>query len=204
MERTVVVTGSGMSGAPPDLATVRFAVAADAPDVSAALKRLGELVSGLGAAVRAASVADRDIQTSSLSVFPSYDEQGRQVVGYRAQHSVTVKVRRLDDLSAVVGAGVDAGSNQVTIDSIGLGLADPTAVESEAREAAVADARRKGAELAGHAGARLGSVLALSEVGIGAVQPRAFKLAAADVGGMPIEVGEETVTISVEVTFALD
>lgn len=203
MERTVVVTGSGMATAPPDVATVRFAVGVEATDVSTALDRLGGLVTDVATALRAASLEDRDLRTSALAVYPSYDNDGRAVTGFRAQHQVSATVRRLDDLSAVISAAVAAGDNQVTIDSVSLGLADASAVESRAREAAVADARRKAAELAGHADASLGAVLAVVEAAAAGIQPRAYKLAAADAGGVPIETGEESVTVHVEVTFAL-
>lgn len=202
MKRTVRVTGSGVATAVPDVATVRFAVAAEAPDVSVALRRLAESVAAVGAALRAAAVADRDIQTTSLSVYPSYDPEGRNVVGYRAQHQVRADVRQLGELGGVISAAVEVGDNHVTIDSVGLGLADTETLESQAREAAVADARRRAAELAGHAGAQLGSVVAVAEVTSVGGQPRGFKLAA-DTGVM-IEPGEQTVAVSVEVTFALD
>lgn len=203
MERTISVTGTGVAVAAPDLATVRLAAGAEAADVSGALAGLAEVVAAVGAAIRAASVADRDIRTSALSVYPSYDTDGRSVVGFRAQHQVSVTVRNLDDLGAVVSAAVEAGQDRVTIDSVGLGIADTMALESRAREAAVADARRKATELATQADAGLGPIVAMAESTAAGVQPRAFKLAAADVGGMPIEAGEESVSVSVEVTFAL-
>jgi len=198
----VVVTGSGIATAPPDSAVVRLAVADEADDVSAALAQVGELASAVSARLRDRNVADRDIKTSSLSVFPRYDKDGQQTSGFRAQHQLTVRVRDLAEVGAVISAGIVAGENRVTLDSVNLSLAETTLLETQAREAAVADARRKASELAMLAEAQLGAVLAIAEVPSSGVEPRAFKMAMADVGGS-IEAGEEAVRVTLEVTFVL-
>ena len=200
--RRVVVTGTGIAAAVPDSASVRLLASIEADDVSAALTQVGEVISAVGLSVRAIGVEDRDIKSAGLSVYPRYDKDGQQTNGFQAQHQVSVRVRDLTKVGAVISAGVDAGDDRVTIDSVSLGVADATAARSQAREAAFADARRSAAELARHANAELTSVVTIAEVASGGgVEPRAFKLAAD--ASLPIEAGEEAVVVSLEVTFAL-
>ena len=91
--------------------------------------------------------------------------------GFRAQHGLGIRVRKLDDLGTVINGLVAVGDNQVTIDSVGLGLADTSRLESQAREAAFADARRTGRG-AGNATreARWAPVVSVSETASGWVR----------------------------------
>jgi len=203
MKRRVVVTGSGIAAAPPDSAVVRLSVAAESDDVSAALAQVSELATGVGERLRGRKIGDRDMKTSSLSVFPRYDKDGQQARGFRAQHQLTVRVRDLSEVGAVISAGIVPGENRVTLDSVSLSLAETATLETQARTAAFADARRRASELADLADRQIGPVVAVAEVAMGGgFEPRAFKMATADVGGS-IEAGEESVSVTLEVTFEL-
>src|SRR5690606_28472204 len=101
--------------------------------------------------LEAAGIAARDIQTSGFSVQPNYvytdarDENGYtlppKINGYQVFNTVTVRVRQLDTLGAILDRSVTVGAN--TVNGISFSVADPSALYDEARTKAFADARRK-------------------------------------------------------------
>ncbi len=93
-------------------------------------------------ALAAAGIAPADMQTSQLSVDPVWADDGAgtpRVRGYSASNLVTIRVRDVTRLGAVIDAVGAAGANRVF--GIAFELAEPRAQLDAARERAVADAR---------------------------------------------------------------
>ncbi|KPV48976.1 hypothetical protein SE17_35190, partial [Kouleothrix aurantiaca] len=129
---------------------------------------------------------------------------GRQVTGYRVSNTVTVTIRNLDSAGALLDQVVQAGANSIY--GINFSVADTNALMEQARKAAVADAKARAGQLAAAGGATVGDVLVISEnVSAPPVPMPMMDRAAAAEGGaaVPVQAGEQTLSVDVQATFAL-
>jgi uncharacterized protein YggE len=209
-QRTIRVRGEGKATSPPDMAVVMTGVVTMAPTASDALAANNDAMQGILDVVKQSRIAAKDVQTSSFNVQPEYerDERGRtkpNIVGYRVTNQVRIRVRDLANLGKVLDALVDAGSNQVS--GISFGIDYPTGVMNQARSRAISDARSRANLYAQAAGVRVGKVLTISEQPIAMPQPRFMAdtfAAEARVASVPIATGEQELSTSVDVVFALE
>lgn len=203
--RTLRVTGEGRVSVPPDLATVTFAAVAVDPSLSKATRDAGDRARRLLDAVAAAGVPAADVQTSRYEVQVERGAERPQdpprIRGYRVANAVTVRLRELDRLGALLDRAVAAGANEV--EGPAFSRADPSPEEARALAAAVRAARAKAEELARAAGVRLGPVLELREGGAGP-GPIPVVRALAARAEVPVSPGLLTVERSVELVFALE
>lgn len=205
--RTITVTGTGRVPVTPDVADLRLGVTSTEPTVSAARSANAAAMSRVLAALRAAGVEARDIQTSNLSLGPAYDYSGPtpRLTGHTLQNSVAVTIRDLEGVGKAIDGALEAGAT--TVDSVSFRVEDPGPVEQEARKLAVGDARAKADVLAAAAGVSIAGVGSISELGGPMPIPFAgherMKLSMAD-AGTPVEAGTNEIAISVAVTFLLE
>ena len=200
----ISVTGEASISVPPDLAAVDAGVASDAKTARDASEANNAAMAKVLAALKAASIDAKDIQTSRLSLQPQYAPNRAgpsSVVGYRASNRVTVRIRDVGKVAGVIDTLVGAGAND--IGNISFEVSQASKLLDDAREKAVADARRKAEIYAKAAGVTLGAPLSISEEG--APQPvfRAKMAAPLAAAPTPIAQGEETLSISVSVTWAI-
>lgn len=197
----ITVTGLGSVKAAPDQATFSFGVETQGATANEALAANNETVQNVIDAVKGQGIPDDDIQTQSVSVSPRYSSDGQVIIGYSANNTVSVIVRELDQVGAVVDAATKAGANQVYGPS--LEIADKTALYEQALGEAFDDARSKAEAVAKAAGVTLGGVVNVVEGGGYAPMPVAEEAAADAGGGVPIEPGLQELQASLTVTFAI-
>ncbi len=204
-ETGIVVRGQGRVEAPPDMATLTLGVTAEAGTAGEAMARNGAAMAPVLQRLRDAGIAERDIQTSGLTLSPRYGarspEEAPRITGYVAQNVVTVRVRALGILGDVLDAVVSDGAN--TMGGLRFGVQEPEALEAEARRRAVADARRKAGEMAEAADVTLGQVRALVEEGGGGGPTMMLEARMAD-AAVPVAEGEVTFESSVRMVFEID
>jgi uncharacterized protein YggE len=130
----------------------------------------------------------------------SPDSKKSPAGNYRAQNTVTVKIRNLDKVGAVLGAAMGAGANAMF--GLAFQIEEPRQLEEQAREKAMGDARARAEGLARLAGVRLGSIVSIQESSGGDATPGPvmYKAQAADI---PIERGELLVTITVHAVYSI-
>ncbi|WP_315740687.1 MULTISPECIES: SIMPL domain-containing protein [unclassified Bradyrhizobium] len=201
----ITVSGEASVSAPPDLAQIDAGVASDAKTAREAAEANNAAMAKVLQALKQAGIADKDYQTSRLSLQPQYAQNRPAqpaVTGYRASNRVTIKVRDVAKVASVIDTLVAAGANDVG--NIYFSVAEPSKLLDQAREKAVADARRKAEIYAKAAGVTLGQPLSISEDGAPAPVFRA-KTFAAPMAATPTPVaqGEETLAITVNVTWAI-
>jgi uncharacterized protein len=169
--RTITVTGAGTAEAVPDLLTVSIGVECRREDVGAAYAAAGRAAAGISAVLREHGVGDQDMTTSGLNVRADVvwkEGQGQTVTGYVASSVLAVRLRDVAGSSEVIAGAVAAGGNDVRLNGLDLGFADPDAVMERAREAAWRDALATATQFAALAGAELGPVASV-------IQPRVVK-----------------------------
>lgn len=208
-ERSLVVTGVGRVEVRPDTLVVSLGVSSERPTAPEALAAVSAGARAMLQAMRGEGVAERDVRTTSLTVRPSRDDQGR-IVGFVGTEMFRVRVRDLERAGAIVGAAVEAVGDDARVAGMSLEVADPDAAMQAARKRAVEDAQRRAQELAETAGIRLGAPTSIEEGRAG--RPRAIRLpAAADVEAFTeaaalaprIEPGTQEVTVRVLVRFEI-
>jgi uncharacterized protein len=205
----ITVVGTGEAFGRPDTAEIQIGAETFAATVAEATSQNEALIQSIMAALAAQGVEERDIRTSNYSIWAEqvYGERGPEgVAGYRVNNMVNVVIRDVDLVSGVIGAVTEAGANNIY--GIGFRVADPAALEDEARAAAIANARARAESLADLSGVTLGEVATISEVIGQPGMPLAYGLGggraemAAD--GASISAGELGYTVQVQVTFAID
>ena len=196
----ITVHGTGKASTVPDSATFTFGVNTKRNNAADASEANNRQMRDVVAALKAAGVADEDIQTSQISLYPDYDESGSEPDGYQATSSVTVTVS-LAKAGAALEAAVGAGANQVDGPSLTKGETDK--LYDDALRAAVADARARAEVLAAAAGVKVGKVISIVEGSepSGPI-PSAYELAASSERAS-IEPGKQDIEANVTITFAI-
>jgi hypothetical protein len=210
-KRTLNVSGTGEATAQPDAAVVTLGVTTEAEEAGDALTDNNTAMAAVVEALRDLGVESRDIQTQTIRLSPRYERpaprQGvtppAELVGFTASNLVQVRVRRLANLGELLDAVVQAGGNQ--IQGIRFEITDRSELYDQAREAAWQNALAKAEQLADLAGAELGPVVTISESSYtpARYEERAMAFAADAGGSVPVEAGEESVQISLQVTWSL-
>lgn len=207
VETGITVSGTGEASAPPDMAILTLGVEVSSPSVADARDRAARAASNLIDAVKRNGVQDRDIQTQAVSVSPQYDytRPGTPgIAGYLVQNTLTVRVRDLSRLSAVIDDALAAAGDAARLNGLQFSFSDRDGLLKTARERAMADARARAETYAAAAGVRLGTVISIAETASGGPIPLAVPASgriASD--ATPIETGESTVTVTVTVRYAI-
>jgi len=208
----ISVTGEASVSMPPDLAEVDAGVATDGKTAREASEANNSAMAKVMQALKAANIDDRDIQTSRLSLqpqyaakLPGYNVSGvNQITGYRASNRVTIKLHDVGKVASVIDTLVGAGANDVG--NVNFMVEHTSKLLDDAREQALADARRKAEIYAKAAGVTLGSPLSISEGG-GSFAPvfraKTMMSSAAMAVAPPVAQGEETLSVNVSVTWAI-
>ena len=185
----------------PDIARFTATVTTQAAKQDDAAQDNARRTTAVLAALKAAGVADQDIQTESYSVQPQYDYKPSPPVqtGFQAANSVQVTIRNLSKAGSILDTATQAGATEVS--GLSLDLADRTAAERRALAAAVLEARAKADAMAQAAGIGRGPLLSLTEGTPVVVQPlfQARSLAA-DAVRLPTPVEAHGITVTADVT----
>ncbi len=149
-------------------------------------------------------VPDDDIETSTYSIRVERDRQreAAQIAGYTVRDSFQVTLDEVGRVPEIIAGAVDAGTNQVG--NIRFVVEDREELIAEARELAMEDARERASQLADLAGVTLGEPITISESSAPGPVPIAVEETADDAVAPPIEPGEQGVSVSLTVTYAIE
>lgn len=211
------VTGTGEVTAKPDIAEVSFGVSATGQTVAQVQNQSNTVINKVVAAVKALGIPDKDIKTTNYNINPQYGrvEQDRMmfdsqqplppttdqdISGYSMNVNVVVKIKDLEKVNQVIDTATENGANQ--IGGISFTVDNPEKYQKEARELAIADAKRQANELASAAGIQLGKIVGIYEnpmyYGRGDMMMSAKAESAT--GGAPTQIEPGSGTISTQVT----
>jgi uncharacterized protein YggE len=202
-QQAIIVTGDATISVPPDLARIEGGVSTEAKTAREAAEANNVAMGKVLLALRGAGIDEKDVQTSRLSLQPQYTPNRpgpASVTGYLATNRVTVRLRDVTRVAAVVDTVVSAGANE--IGGIGFSVANASMLLDGAREQAIADARRKAEIYARAAGVTLGAPISITE-DTGSPPPMPFRKMSGLAASAPVAQGEETLSVSVSVSFAI-
>ena len=206
--RTLSLSATGEIAAKPDVVFVNTGVQTEAKTAKAALDQNSAAMEKVLTALKSSGLKSEDIQTVGFSVNPKYHRYDRnsaaEIVGYTAINTVHVKVKDIPRLGEILDQLVTLGSNK--INGIQFGFEDPTPLLDKAREQAFKNAKRKALLYAKASGEELGEVQSIQEGSFqlprSAPVRRSANFSAEQ--AVPIEAGQHTLRVSINVTWTLD
>jgi uncharacterized protein YggE len=207
--RFITVTGVGTISVVPDAVRFNATVSTGGSTNAAALSAATKSAVAVRAALKTAGIATKDVRSANISVYPEYNwtqEAGTKITGYRASQSFDVLVRTASKAGSIIEAVVTAGGDSVQLGGVIPTTLNPSAATEDARAAAVANAKSKASSYAKHLGTSIGKVLSLEEQS-SPVYSSPFptaKAGAADAAAIEIDLGEQDVTVSITVRWALN
>ena len=201
------VTATGEATRVPDVALINAGVTNRASTATAALEQNAAQMERVRAALKRAGIADRDIQTSNISLNPEYryaDNQPPQLTGYTASNQVNVRFRDLKNTGKILDALVKEGANQIS--GPNLTIDQPESALDEARTKALAVGRARAELYARSLGMRVVRLIAVTEGGGNYAPPPPMPVmmeARAQAAYAKIDPGEQKLSVSLGMTFEL-
>jgi hypothetical protein len=200
-DRLVTVAGEATVGVAPDAAVIRIGVTSRGPTAREASDANAKAMTSVLAAIKAAGVAERDVQTSQVSLQPQLDPNKSgtaRLTGFEATNQVTVRVRAIDNLATIVDRAIGAGANELS--GIEFVVSEQSKLLDQARGEAIADAHRKADIYAKAAGVKLGRAVAITDEGS---NPSPRPVTTFRSNAAPVAPGEQTLQASVTVSYEL-
>ena len=202
------VSATGEVSRVPDIAIISAGVSTRSATATGALGENASRMERVRAALKAAGIADRDIQTSNISLSPEYlyrDNVPPRLTGYTASNQVNVRFRDIRNSGRILDALVAQGANQINGPS--LTIDKPEAALDEARGNAIAVGRARAELYARALGMRVVRLLSISEGG-GYGSPPPVMMATAERSAMgaadsKIDPGEQRLQVTVSMSFEL-
>jgi uncharacterized protein YggE len=196
--------GVGTVTGTPDTLTVVLGVSTRGPAAVGALQDNNVQAAALIEVLRGSGVAEEDLRTSGLSIYPTYSDNGR-VTGYEVSNQVTATLRDLAGAGVLIDAAAQAAGDAVRVQQISFSLDDDAEQRAAARADAVRRAEAQIAEMAEAAGVSPGGLLSITEQPAEAPpQPYAGEAFAQDAASVPLLPGTQEISVSVEVVRAVD
>ncbi|MDP3762803.1 MAG: SIMPL domain-containing protein [bacterium] len=203
---TISVTGEGKIFVKPDIGEIGFAINSEAAKIEDAQARATEVINKVVSMLKEKGVEEKDIQTTNYSINPQYDypDGARRFRSWQVAQSLKVKIRDLTKTGELISGAAELGVNQVG--SLSFTTDDPTKLQAEARDKAIADAKKKAEELAAKLGIKLGKIVSYGEFG-GPGPISYFGAAEKGMGGdfsVPqIPTGENEIRVNVTISYQL-
>lgn len=205
--RTISVAGQGKAAAAPDVAYIRTGVRTQAREAQAALAENTRAMQRVMALLQQRGIPESDVSTINFSVAPVAKRNkvtaGDELVGYRVDNQVRVRLDNIEQLGEILDALVAAGSNRVS--GIEFALSNPQGALEEARKQAMADANARAQTYADSAGVRVGSVISISEQSAQVPRPQTLvrHMALEQASAVPVAAGMQEVSATVTVVYRL-
>ena len=202
------ITASGEVTRVPDVAVISAGVVTRQQTASSAIQENSARMERVLAALEKAGVADRDVQSSSLSLSPEYryqENQPPQLVGYTASNQLSIRFRDIRNSGKILDALVAEGANQINGPS--LTIDKPEAALDEARQQAIANGRARAELYARTLGKRVARVVSVSEGGgnypVPPPMPVMMEARMAGQADTKVVPGEQKLQVSVSMVFDL-
>jgi uncharacterized protein len=161
------VSGEGKVTIVPDLALVTLGVSAKTATVGESQALAATAMDKVIAALKAAGVAEKDIQTQNFSIYQDtrWDDIKQQdnVIGYNVSNTIVAKLREISKVGQTIDAVVEAGGNYIRFNSIQFSVDEPSDYFVQARELAMQKAKAKAEQMAKLSGVTLGDPTYVTE-----------------------------------------
>lgn len=201
----IVARGTGRIEGRPDVMTIRMGISTSAPVAAQALDQAAVLSTAMSKTLKENGVAEADLQTSDLSLWPEFEEKGRRIVGYRVSTTYTARLRDLDRAGEVIDVAAKSVGDAVTMQGISFSIDDTGELLARARADAVERAAAQAEQLAEAAGVRLGRIVSIEERRDEPTDEYyGYRMNADLTSQIAIERGSQELTVDVDVVYELE
>jgi len=224
-KNVITISGHGEVNAVPDIASLYFTVESSKSTQKESSDEVNTKVKQVTDFLKASDVAEKDIKTEGYNSYPKYSsptpcpmyykeggimppcgQSDSKIIGYTVSQSITVKVRKVDDVSKIID-----GINKIGVTNMSgptLSIDDEDELKAEARKEAINDAKAKAKVLARDLGVHLGKISSFSENGNYYPMYTSYNTMAKDSmesAGVPAEIpkGENTISSDVTITYEI-
>ncbi len=204
--RYITVSAQGTIKVTPDAVRLSATVSAVAATSKDALAAANKTAAAVRTALKAAKIDTKDISTQTVTVYPEYkyaNDGTSTQIGYRGSQSFTIVIRAADTAGSVVDSLITAGGDNLQINGATPFVLDSTKSLDAARAAAVKSAKSKATSYASLIGVKLGKVNYLVENSAPTNYTPVMSVAKAESDATVIDLGQQDVTISITVQWAL-
>jgi hypothetical protein len=204
---SIAARGVGLVKGTPDTLRVVLGVETRSASAKDALAANNDKANALVNTLKDKGVEAKDIQTSQLSINPTYDDKGQRITGYQVTNTVTATLHDIAGAGGLIDAAAGAVGDAVRVQSIGFSIDDDSALKAEARTQAVHLAQLQAEQMAKAAGVKLGGIRLISEVPDNSSVPvydrynGVPKAAAGSAAPAPIEPGQQELSLTVDVVW---
>ena len=207
----LTVEGSGMTTGTPDTLTLALTVTVTKPSAASALQVVSNDTSKVNSALESSGVQPSDIQTTNLTIYPSYTyppQGSRLLSGYTATNSLSAVVHKLASAGATIDAVSAAGGNDVQIGSLTFSFGNPSGLDASARAAAVTQAKSEAIAMATSGGVQLGALCSVTDGTTSPPTPYTFNYAAEGATplsstALPVSPGTQKISANVTLVYAI-
>lgn len=203
----ITASATGSVTAKPNLLTISIDVHTKAPAATTALHENNAQAAALIATLKAAGLASADLETSGLSIMPSYSGSPAHVSGYQVDDTVTARVHKLSSAGSLIDAAAAKLGNDMRFEGLAFSLTNDAAASLAARTLAVHTAAARARAMSAAAGARLGALCSVSDLSTTSQplhQPTYFSAAAGTAAaGVPVQSGTQQVSARVKLVYGL-
>ncbi|MCA1846058.1 MAG: SIMPL domain-containing protein [Actinobacteria bacterium] len=205
---TIAARGVGLVKGTPDTLRVTLGVETRSASAKDALASNNDKANALVSTLKDKGVEAKDIQTSQLSINPTYDDKGQRITGYQVNNTVTATLHDINGAGALIDAAAGAVGDAVRVQSIGFSIDDDSTLKAEARTQAVHLAQLQAEQMAKAAGVKLGAIRLISEVPASSPMPYyqqydsiAKGSPAAGAAPAPVMPGQQELSLTVDVVW---
>ncbi len=206
MVPNITVSGEGGIAVEPDVGVIRAGVTNQGKTAREASEANARVMTAVLTSLTESGIPASDVQTSRFVVQPILSRpQGEtrneppRITGYQVSNTVTVKVRQINAVGAILDRLLTAGANNVL--GVDFSVSDMSRPLDAARVEAVEDARRKAEIYAKAAGVQLGRIISVTETGVSV--PHVAMMRAGGAAAPPISPGEEMLRVSIRAAFEI-
>jgi uncharacterized protein YggE len=204
---SIAARGVGLVKGTPDTLRVVLGVETRSPSAKDALAANNDKANALISTLKDKGVAAKDIQTSQLSINPTYDDRGQHITGYQVSNQVTATLHDIAGAGGLIDAAAGAVGDAVRVQSMGFSIDDDSALKAEARTQAVHLAQLQAEQMVKAAGVKLGGIRLISEVPENSSVPVYDRYAGAPKAAVgasapaPVEPGQQELSLTVDVVW---
>jgi uncharacterized protein YggE len=196
---TVTVQGLANVMATPNQATISLGSQITEKSASNAMKKSATVTQAIITALEKAGVAANDIQTSGLSLNPTYNEAGTKVTGYQVEDTLTLTTAQVAAVGTLIDDASHAGAN--LIEGVTFGVSDPSTWYKKAYKLAMADALEQAKAVIAPEKEKVIGIESITTANSGS--GTTVTSAAATATPTPVLPGETTFSVAVQVVYAV-
>jgi uncharacterized protein YggE len=200
----ITTRGLGTVTRTPDTVTVVIGVQTRGQSAKGALDANNAKATALIDVLKSKGVAATDLQTSQLSVTPTYDSTTGRITGYEVTNQVTATLHDIGAAGGLIDAAGEAVGDAVRVQQLGFSIDNDSASRAQARADAVRQAQAHAKQMADAAGVKLGRIHSITEVAVNPPSPLYRDAAPEAAAPVPLEPGTQELTVMVEIVYGID